>query len=402
MMQVLLPMSEKDIEILAVCDAYEDRAQKAADDVFTKTGVKPFAATDYHELLKMEELNAVIITTSWETHTLIAVDAMKAGKWVGLDVGGSYDIRECWRLVETSEETGMPCMLMENCCYGQRELMVLNMAKKGILGEIVHGSGGYGHDLRHEIAYGKENRHYRLRNYLNRNCDNYPTHALVPLGKVLDINHGNRMLTLTSVASAAKGLHQYILENKSDDTLLASSAVAQGDVVTTTIRCARGETITIVLDTTLPRYYSRGFTVHGTKGMYTEENDSVFLDGQHNESEFDWKPHFGNAAQYAEQYDHPLWKAFKKNTVGGHGGMDWLVFRAFFESVKHGTPPPIDVYDAALYMSVSALSERSAALGGAPVEIPDFTRGRWIEREEPQDNWFALRHISDKPLGELW
>ena len=83
------------------------------------------------------------------------------------------------------------------------------------------------HDLRDEIAYGKENRHYRLRNYLSRNCENYPTHDLGPIAKILNINHGNRMLTLSSFASKSAGLHEFIMQNKSDDERLKQAHFAR-------------------------------------------------------------------------------------------------------------------------------------------------------------------------------
>ena len=399
---VILPMTDKDVEVVAVCDLYEDRAKEAAADVLQKAGKEPFCTTDYRELVAIPDMDAVMILSAWESHIPVAIAAMESGKWVGMEVGGAYSLEDCWQLVHTSEKTGMPCMLLENCCYGRRELMVLNMVKQGLFGDIMHCAGGYCHDLRSEIAGGKENRHYRLRNYLNRNCENYPTHEIGPIAKVLDINRGNRMLSLTSMASAAKGMHEYIVQNKGENDPLAAVDFAQGDIVTTTIRCAQGQTITITLDTTLPRYYSRGFTVRGTKGMYVEENDSVFLDGKHNECDWEWKNQWGNSKEYMEEYDHPLWKEFNKEVRGGHDGMDWLVFRAFFESVKHGTQPPIDVYDTALYMSLSALSEKSISLGGMPVEIPDFTCGKWTERTSETENWFSLHTICDKPIGCLY
>lgn len=180
---VLVPMTEMDLVIEAVCDEYEDRAVNAADYVEEKTGRRPFCTTDYHEITAMEGLDAVIIMSAWESHVPIALEAMRAGKYVATEVGGAYSVDDCWALVKTSEATGMPCMLLENCCYGRREMMVLNMARLGVLGDIVHCSGGYCHDLREEIAYGKENRHYRLRNYLRRNCENYPTHELGPIAR---------------------------------------------------------------------------------------------------------------------------------------------------------------------------------------------------------------------------
>ena len=251
----------------------------------------------------------------------------------------------------------------------------------GVPGEIVHCQGGYRHDLRDEISFGRENRHYRFRNYLGRNGENYPTHELGPIANVLDINRGNRMVSLVSVASKAAGLHEFLLREKGPEYDASQMRFAQGDVVTTIIKCARGETICLTLDTTLPRFYSRGFHVQGTKGMYMEDNHSIFLDGQDNAYDFKWKEKWGNAEEYRQQYEHPVWKQYLEEGVrGGHDGMDWLVLGDFFHAVRTGGPVPIDVYDDAAWMSITCLSEQSVALGGAPMAIPDFTNGQWLSR----------------------
>lgn len=369
------------VKVTALCDLYDDKMDELSDMINQKHGYRPKKFADWKELIESDEVDTVLVTASWETHLAPAVYAMKKGKAVGMEVGGAYSVEECWNLVNTYEETKTPFMFLENCCYGKRELMAANMAEKGVFGEIVHCAGAYGHDLRNEIAFGKENRHYRLRNYLNRNCENYPTHELGPIAKILKINRGNRMVSLTSVASKAAGLKHYIAENKADDAELMNSSFNQGDVVTTTIKCANGETIVLTLDTTLPRYYSRDFTVRGTKGMYEERTDSVFEDKKHDDKHFTWKEEFGNAEKYEEEYQHPIWKEYlKSGIVGGHDGMDWLVDNAFVDAVIKGTECPIDVYDAASWMVISVLSEESILKGGAPVEIPDFTRGEWLRR----------------------
>ena len=366
--------------VCGVCDEYEDRAEAGAKIVEEATGHRPDVYTDYRELLKNPQVTVVIITTAWESHVPIALDAMRAGKAVAMEVGGAYTLQQCYELVHVQEQTEVPFMFLENCCFGRREMMVLNMTRQGLLGEIVHCSGGYHHDLRSEIAYGAENRHYRLRNYLTRNCDNYPTHDLGPIARILDINHGNRMMTLSSTASKAAGLHAYIMENKADDPMLRDAAFAQGDIVTTVIKCIRGETIVLTLDTTLPRYYSRGFTVRGTRGMYEEATDSVFLDTQEDRShDFDWRRYnVGNAEKYESQYEHPLWRAYLAEGVqGAHDGMDFLQFKQFFNALRNDSPMPVDVYDAASWMAVTVLSEMSVAKGGAVMDIPDFTNGKW-------------------------
>lgn len=377
----LLPREE--VVVRAVCDLYEDRREEAGKKVHEAKGNTPLVTADYHEILAMEDIDCVLITASWDYHVNTACDAMKAGKAVALEVGGAYSIEDCWKLVRTYEETGTTFMLMENCCFGRNELMTLNMVKQGIFGEIIHCSGGYHHDLRDEISFGRENRHYRLRNYLNRNCENYPTHELGPIAKVLDINAGNRMISLTSMASKAAGIHDFLLREKGSDYDLSSADFRQGDMVTTCIKCARGQTIVLTLDTTLPRYYSRGFTVRGTRGMFHEDTRSIFLDNKKDsEYDFKWNEKWNNVEEYREQYEHPIWQKYLSEGVqGGHDGMDWLEMSTFIECVRTGKKPPIDVYDAASWMCITALSEDSIAMGSLPVAIPDFTNGMWLQRE---------------------
>ena len=370
------------VALTCVCDLYPDRTEKARAKAEKMQGFSPRVTDDWHTMTDKKELDAVLVTCSWEPHIEMAVAFMEAGIPVGVEVGGAYSVEDCFLLVRTFERTGTPVMLLENCCYGRYELMVMNMAEQGLFGEIVHCEGGYRHDLRREITFGKENRHYRLRNYLARCCENYPTHELGPISQILHINRGNRMLSLVSVASKAKGLHDYIGRTENADRSLLERDFAQGDVVTTIIKCANGETVTLTLDTTLPRAYSRQFTVQGTRGMYSEENNSVYLDTDHDESmHFSWKKQWNNAESYLERYEHPRWREFLADGLrGGHGGMDYLVYRDFVRCVREGLPMPIDAYDMASLMCISALSEQSIAMGGAPVAIPDFTSGRWLTR----------------------
>jgi len=379
----------EDVEITAVCDVYEDRLQLGLEDV-KRSGGQAEGYRDYKELLAREDIQGVVIATTWITHAEIAVAAMKAGKYASIEVGGAASLEECWELVRTSEETGMPCMLLENCCYGREELALLNMVKQGLFGELIHIQCGYEHDLRDEVALGEQNRHGRFRNYLKRNGELYPIHGLGPMSKVLDINRGNRLVSLTSMASKARGINEWAAAKFGENDRLAKLEFAQGDIVTTMIKCAGGETIHIIHDTTLPRPYSRAGRVQGTKGIWMEDNYSVHIEGRspaHTWEKFD---------AYLEQYEHPIWKHYLNQGVrGGHGGMDYLVLRAFAESVKNGTQTPIDVYDTAVWMAITVLSEESIALGSAPVAIPDFTKGKWIVREEENVGHYSLDAIRE-------
>ena len=304
---------------------------------------------------------------------------------VALEVGGSSDLQSLWDLVDTYEKTKTPLMFMENCCYGRLELMTLNMAQNNVLGEIVYAHGAYAHDLRDEITYGKINRHYRLNNYIKRNSENYPTHEIGPIAKILNINNGNRFLSLSSHASKSVGLNNF-LENHDKSKLELPNNIKfnQGDIVTTQILCANGELISIKLDTTLPRYYSREFYIQGTKGLVNGENLSVFLESDTStENHFNWNNNFNNLDKYYEKYEHPIWREYLNNGVrAGHDGMDYLVFKAFADALLEGKKMPIDVYDAATWMAITALSEQSLATGSQVQNFPDFTRGKWIYEQD--------------------
>ncbi len=367
----------KDVDYVAVCDNYVDRCEKLADDMVKDERPRPTIYTDYKACIDEVKPDAVVVATAWDMHIPVSMYAMEKGVAVGCEVGGAYSIQNLWELVRCYESTGTPIMMLENCCYGRLELLALNMYRKGILGKVVHCEGAYRHDLREEVTSGNVKRHYRLQQYLHRNTENYPTHEIGPIAKILDINTGNRFLTITSVGSLSAGMEEYVEEKNIEE--LKGKRFQQSDVVTSIIKCQNGETITITLDTSLPRYYSRGFLVQGTKGLVEEANSSVYLGSEFTEECWDWREHYGNVDKYYEMYDHPLWKDYKPGREG-HGGMDMLVLNAFFDALQEGKPMPIDVYDMASWMAISVLAEESMVTGRSVV-FPDFTDGKWILRK---------------------
>lgn len=385
LLQTILACEEA--EVVALCDKYDDRREKACEETLNKSGHRPVDYADYQDLLNDKNVDAVLISSSWDEHVPMAVECMRKGKITALEVGGAYDIESCWELVRAYEETKTPFMMMENCCWDKFELLSTSLVKAGKLGEVVHCHGAYSHDLRGEVLGGNVNRHYRLQNYSKRNCENYPTHELGPIAKILGINRGNKMLSLTSMASKAVGLEAFAKSEENPDKSMVGVKFAQGDIVSTTILCANGETITLTLDTTLPKYYSREFIVRGTKGLCNQEANMVFLEESHELHEF-FEPqktirkYLDNAEEYTD-YLPDVWKNMtEKEMELGHGGMDYLMFKEFFKAVLNGEEMPVDVYDAAAWMSITALSEQSIAQGGAVQSIPDFTRGKWMYRKE--------------------
>ncbi len=384
-----------DVLVTAICDIDPARIKIALDKI-SKTGQKKpkvFGKDDYdyRNLLELEGVDAVIIATPWLWHTRMAKDAMRAGKYTGLEVSAANTMEECWDLVNTHEETGTHMMILENVNYRRDVLAVLNMVKQNVFGELVHFRGGYQHDLRFvklndgKTAYGKgvefgekgiSESVWRTQHSLLRNADVYPTHGLGPLAVMCDINRGNRFLSLTSNATKSVGLHDYIVKNGGENHPNAKLKFKQGDVITSTIETANGETIIITHDCNLPRPYSLGFRVQGSNGLWEKDGDRIYIEGQS-------KPHkWDSSKEWLEKYDHPLWKRYGEHALGaGHGGMDFFVINSFIESAKQNIAPPMDAYDAAAWSAITPLSELSIENNGEPQDFPDFTRGNWIKRK---------------------
>jgi predicted dehydrogenase len=283
---------------------------------------------------------------------------------------------ECWQLVETAEKTGRHCQMMENCCYDATELMVLNMVRKGLLGELIHAECGYLHDLRGLWLSNASAGRWRLAHAERRNGDLYPTHGLGPVAQCLSINRGNQFVRLVSMASQSRGLSLSAAKAFSPGSVAARKRYALGDVVSTLIQTAAGQTVAVTFDTVSPRPYSRNILVQGTKGLvrkYPEER--IHIEGRSKGDQ--WEP----LDAYRTEYEHPLVRRMSAQASGaGHGGMDFIEDFRLIEALRTGTAPDMDVYDAAAWSAVSALSEKSIAGKSVSVDFPDFTRGAWKNR----------------------
>ena len=386
-----------DVDIAVICDSSEKCLEKGIKILTDEGRPAPVRYTDYDKMLEECDVDAVIIMTGWDLRPEMAKKAMLKGKYTAIEVGCSQTLEECFELIDVYEKTGTPLMMLENCCYGRREMMALNIVKQGLFGEIVHCTGAYAHylndcELFAELVHNGSSdvTHYRLKHYIEGNRENYPTHELGPIAKVLNINRGNRFVKLSSFATKAVGLKAYAKEKFGADSEFANIDYKQGDIVNTIITCAGGETVSITLDTTVPRaYYSRNFSVRGTLGMQTEERNVVFFEGMEENIA-------NNENEMYAKYDHPLHAEYERlGTKGGHGGMDWLVSRAFVEAVKNGTNTPIDAYDSVTWLAIGALSEQSIKGGGIPVDFPDFTGGKWQSREPAVLSKYCLDEVCE-------
>ena len=383
-----------DVEITALCDLRADwlaGAQKLA----AQKGMSPACYTDFRRLIEDPRVEQVLVATSWQTHVRIAVCALEAGKNVASEINGASSLEECWRLVRAQENSAAQYMMLENRCYMRRNMALLNMIRQGLFGQVIHCEGGYSHDIRLELATGLETGHYRIHHFLNRNAEMYPTHELGPICKFLNINRGNRLLTLCSVASKARGLSEFSARYNGPEHPVSRAEVACGDIVTTTIKCAHGETIVLRHDDTLPVPKSFLFMVRGTRGMFSELGNIASFDrGDGSAHGPVSSENWDSFEPYMERYEHPLWREFLLSGVEAtHDGTDHLLLRAFFDGVERGGRMPVDAYDAAAMMSVTCLSEQSVAMGGMPVAIPDFTNGLWLERDSDPKSRYSLDNV---------
>lgn len=388
LLSVLLGM--EDVEVCMVCDLKPDLLEEAAQKCLEAYGHNVDTTTDYSEMLAREEIQGIVIPTSWNAHIPLAIQAMRSGKYAAFEVGPAQNLGQVYDLVRTYEETGVPCMMLENCCYGEKELMMKRMIQAGVFGELIHCRGGYEHDLR-GLADGLDRDHERSFHNLHRNGDVYLTHELGPIINWLNINRGNRIMTLSSMSTKARGLAERYAEKHDGKHL----DFKMGDMTTTMLTCANGETILLTHNVCSPRPYSRGGQVQGTRGLWMEDNASIYIEGRSEEDK--WEP-MDNYKEYA----HPLWQKKEQFEALGHGGMDYLVLRAFIEAVRNHTQTPIDVYDTATMLAVSALSEISVSEGGTLQAVPDLTSGRWVHREEAPKSIYSLDIIHDDLFeGEL-
>jgi predicted dehydrogenase len=392
-----LVLMRPDVEVVAICDV-DERSLTAARELVTKSGKsmpKVYTGDNFawKKLLEKEKIEAIIIATPWEWHKDMIIGSIESGvQYVGSEVVIGITLQDHWDVVHAAEKYKAHVTMLENVCYRRDVMAVLNMVREGLFGELIHLQGGYQHDLREvkfndgkqpygggvefgEKAYSEAR--WRTNHSMHRNGDVYPTHGIGPVANYININRGNRFLTLSSFSSKARGLHNHVVKVGGENHPNAKVNFKLGDVVTTSINCANGETILLQHDTNLPRPYSLGFRVQGTEGIWMDINKSVYIEGKSKKAH-QWE----DQKEWFEKYDHPLWKKYGNDAQGaGHGGMDFFVIHSFIESAKRKVAPQMDVYDAAAWSAITPLSEQSIDLGNQTIEFPDFTSGQWMYRK---------------------
>jgi hypothetical protein len=362
--------------ITAVCDIRPERTDWATKAITEAGQPAPAIYTrgprDFERLCETETLDLVYTATPWEWHVPVLVAAMKNGKHAATEVPAAMTVDDCWTMVDTAEKTRRHCLLMENCNYDRMEMMVFNMSKQGLFGELLHAEGGYLHDLRHVKFENRNEGLWRRAWSMKIDGNPYPTHGLGPIANCLDINRGDRFDYLVSMSGPSRGLQEWAAEHFPADAPERREKYVLGDVNTSLIKTSRGRTIMVQHSTNLPRPYSRIHLVQGTKGLFQGYPNRVYIEGRGRNDQ--WV----DASTLLGEFEHPLWKEIAAQAQGaGHGGMDFIEDYRLIKCLREGTPTDMNVYDAAALSAVVELSGKSVARRGQPVEVPDFTRGRW-------------------------
>ena len=362
--------------VTAICDIAPERAAQVQKWVVDAKQKEPALYTrgprDFERLCDSDDVDLVFNATPWEWHVPVCVAAMTHGKHAATEVPAAMTIEDCWQLVEGAEKQRTHCVMMENCNYDRPEMMVFNMVRQGLFGDILHAEGGYLHDLRAIKFADRGEGLWRRAWAMKVNGNLYPTHGLGPVANCLDINRGDRFEYLVSMSGPSRGLQQWAKDHVPDGAPQRSEKFVLGDVNVSLIRTARGKTIYVSHDTNLPRPYSRIHLVQGTRGLFQGYPDRVYIEGR--SPEHRWE----ESKAYLAQYDHPLWTDLTSNAEGaGHGGMDYIEDYRLIKCLREGLPTDMNVYDAAALSAVVHLSQRSNAKRSASVDFPDFTRGKW-------------------------
>jgi len=362
--------------ITAVCDVRSERTEWATKTITAARHPAPTAYTrgprDFERLCETEDVDLVYNATPWEWHVPIMLAAMKNGKHTATEVPAAMTIDDCWAMVEAAEKFKKHCVLMENCNYDRMEMMVFNMVRQGLFGEILHAEGGYLHDLR-SIKFADEGEGLWRRAWATKlNGNLYPTHGLGPIANCLDINRGDRFDYLVSMSGPSRGLQAWSAEHVAADSPKRQERYVLGDVNVSLLKTALGKTIVVEHCTNLPRPYSRIHMVQGTKGLFQGYPNRVYVEGRGRADQ--WQ----QANDVLAEFEHPLWKEIAAAASGaGHGGMDFIEDYRLIKCLREGQPTDMNVYDAAALSAVVHLSVQSVSKRSGAVDCPDFTKGRW-------------------------
>lgn len=365
------------VEVKAICDIVTKHASDNADKVVAAGQPRPViydrGPTDFQRMIGEQDLDLVFTATPWEWHVPVLLEAMKNGKHAASEVPIAYTVEDCWKLVETAEKQRKHCLMMENCCYDRREMLMLNLVRQGMFGELLHGECAYNHDLR-SVKFDTTGEGLWRRAHATRRTGNfYPTHGLGPIAQCMNINRGNQFDYLVSLSGPSRGLQLWQQEHLAADDPRRAERYIEGDVNISLIRTVQGQTITLVHNTNNPRPYTRINMIQGTKGLMQGWPDRIYIEGR-SAHEDAWEP----LDTWFAQYEHPFWKdpAVKSRSLG-HGGMDWLEDWRLVTCLRAGLPTDQNVYDAAAWSSICELTARSDTHRSRAMDIPDFTRGRW-------------------------
>jgi len=381
--------SIENVEIKAICDLEEDRVRRAIDSISdTQNPDACFGDENaWRRICERDDIDLIAIATPWHLHTEMCVYAMEHDKHAYTELPAAKEIDECWQLVETSENTRKHCVQMSSSCHSGISAVLLNMAREGWFGDLIHAEGAYIHDLLRNYNFTKTMYHnmWRLKENIGRHGNLYPQHGLVPIIQMMDLNCGDKM--------------EYVVSMSGNDFMMGDTAreLAEGDdfwdpyvgqdyrgnMNVSIIKTQKGRTIVMQHDVSSPRPRPSLPLLSGTRGIYSDRKLATSHDGWLPEEEF---------TELVEQFTPRINRRFRElqqqaTAERGSRGYDrvnetdWRLI----DCLRNGLPVEMDVYDAALSSALTPLSIWSVANRSNSVRVPDFTSGSWKTNDRGMD-----------------
>ena len=336
-------------KIHAVCDVREDELEGAAERLGAEEKY-----TDYEQMLEQSELDAVVIGTPMPFHAPQAIAVLSQNIHVLSEVTAAVSLEEAQKLVHTATSSNAIYMMAENYTYTKSNVLVRELVRQGLFGEVYYGDGEYVHELKDLNEITKWRRKWQT----GIDGVTYCTHSL---GPILQWMPNDRVARVCCEGSG----HHY-LDPRGDAYENQDSCVMMCKMVS-------GGLVKIRVDMLSERPHSMtNYQLQGTKGCYESarsrgEKHRIWL-ADISEDRHTWMDLMDLEAEYMpELWRNPPEAALK----AGHGGGDFFEVLDFVKSVTGEQACPIGIHEAMDMTLPGLVSQQSILQDGVWLDVPD-------------------------------
>jgi len=348
--------AQDEAKIHAVCDIREDELDGAAERLGATEKYQ-----DYETMLQKSELDAVVIGTPMPYHASQAIAALSQNIHVLSEVTAAVSIEECQNLVRAATDSTAVYMMAENYTYMKPNVLVKELVRQGLFGEVYYGDGEYIHELKGLNEVTKWRRKWQT----GIDGVTYCTHSL---GPILQWMPNDRVARVCCEGSG----HHYT-DPRGDEYENQDSCVMLCKMVS-------GGLVKIRVDMLSDRPHSMtNYQLQGSKGCY----ESARSKGEKNriwladlcEDKNVWM----DLTELEADYMPELWRNPPEAAVrAGHGGGDFFEVLDFINSVTGKQDCPIGIHEAMDMTLPGLVSQQSIRQSGAWLEVPDSRE--WVKR----------------------